>query len=339
MVRGKQFKGLSVKVYASLTEAPKTVQDAMAGRGFVPKGAIQVFSADDPQTFYDTYVKTGQTLVVTNPMSIKKDLVKTGGDYTNTAYQIDFGLAYVTETIVNNAPKLDPKKDVVIDLSHKDQSLDGKEITLNQVFTYRLQGAHIPAHRATALTDYRFSDDYDETHDQYDGVYQAYLMTDVTLADGTVLKSGTEVTKYTLQTVDTTSGQVSISFDKAFLTSISDDSTFQADIYLQMKRIAAGEVENTFSHMVNGVTITSNTVKTTTPEPVIPPTPPTLKSEVPGTPIPTPVPPQTPGPVASLPQTGETTSLLGLVGGGLLLGLAYAGRRRKQQVESEDSHA
>ena len=106
-----------------------------------------------------------------------------------------------------------------------------------------------------------------------------------------------------------------------------------------MKRIVVGEVENTFSHIVNGVTITSNTVKTTTPEPVIPPTPPTPKSEVPGTPIPTPVPPQTPGPVASLPQTGETTSLLGLVGGGLLLGLAYAGRRRKQQVESEDSHA
>ncbi|MGT2925605.1 SspB-related isopeptide-forming adhesin [Streptococcus cuniculipharyngis] len=337
--QGQAVKGLSVKVYASLSEAPKTVQDAMAGRGFVPKGAIQVFTADDPQTFYDTYVKTGQTLVVTNPMTIKKDLVKTGGDYANTAYQIDFGLAYVTETIVNNAPKLDPKKDVVIDLSHKDQSLDGKEIPLNQVFTYRLQGAHIPANRATALTAYSFSDDYDETHDQYDGVYQAYLMTDVTLADGTVLKSGTEVTKYTLQTVDTTSGQVSISFDRAFLTSISDDSTFQADIYLQMKRIAAGEVENTFSHMVNGVTITSNTVKTTTPEPVIPPTPPTPKSEVPGTPIPTPVPPQTPGPVASLPQTGEATSLLGLVGGGLMLGLAYGAYRKKGDVESEDSHA
>lgn len=337
--RGKVVKGLSVKVYASLTEAPKAIQEAMAGKDFVPKGAIQVFTADDPQTFYDIYVKTGQTLVVTNPMTIKKDLVKTGGDYANTAYQIDFGLAYVTDTVVNNVPKLDPKKDVVIDLSHKNQSLDGKEIALNQVFNYRLQGAHIPAHRATALTDYRFNDDYDEKHDQYDGVYQAYLMTDVTLIDGTVLKSGTEVTKYTLQTVNTKSGQVSISFDKDFLTSISDDSTFQADVYLQVKRIVAGEVENTFSHIVNGVTINSNTVKTTTPEPVIPPTPPTPKSEVPGTPIPTPVPPQTPRPVASLPQTGEATSLLGLVGGGLMLGLAYGAYRKKKQVGSEDSYA
>ncbi|MEG3288874.1 GbpC/Spa domain-containing protein [Streptococcus suis] len=337
--QGQAVKGLSVKVYAFLTEAPKAVQEAMAGKGFVPKGAIQVFTADDPQAFYDTYVKTGQTLVVTNPMTIKKDLVKTGGDYTNTAYQIDFGLAYVTDTVVNNVPKLDPKKDVVIDLSHKDQSLDGKEITLNQVLNYRLQGAHIPAHRATALTDYRFNDDYDEKHDQYDGVYQAYLMRDVTLVDGTVLKAGTEVTKYTLQTVNTKSGQVSISFDKAFLTSISDESTFQADVYLQVKRIAAGEVENTFSHIVNGVSINSNTVKTTTPELVIPPTPPTPKPEVPGTPIPTPVPPQTPGRVASLPQTGEAASLLGLVGGGLMLGLAYGAYRKKKQVGSEDSYA
>ncbi len=337
--KGQAAKGLSVKVYASLTEAPKAIQEAMAGKGFVPKGAIQVFLADDPQTFYDTYVKTGQTLVVTNPMTIKKDLVKTGGDYTNTAYQIDFGLAYVTDTVVNNVPKLDPKKDMVIDLSHKNQSLDGKEIALNQVFNYRLQGAHILANRATALTEYSFSDDYDETHDQYDGVYQAYLMTDVALVDGTVLKAGTEVTKYTLQEVDTKSGQVSIAFDKDFLTSISDESTFQADVYLQMKRIAAGEVENTFSHVVNGVSINSNTVKTTTPEPVISPTPPTPRPEVPGTPIPTPVPPQTPGLVASLPQTGEAASLLGLVGGGLMLGLAYGAYRKKKQVGSEDSYA
>lgn len=338
--KGQVVKGLSVKVYASLTEAPKAVQEAIAGKSFVPKGAIQVFSADDPQTFYDTYVKTGQTLVVTNPMTIKKDMVKTGGDYTNTAYQIDFGLAYVTDTVVNNVPKLDPKKDVVIDLSHKDQSLDGKEIALNQVFNYRLQGAHIPAHRATALTDYRFNDDYDEKHDQYDGVYQAYLMTDVTLVDGTVLKAGTEVTKYTLQEVDTQSGQVSIAFDKDFLTSLSEDSTFQADVYLQMKRIAAGDVENSFSHSVNGVTISSNTVKTTTPEPVQPPTPPTPPSPTPLSPNHlVPVPPQAPRPVASLPQTGEVTSLLGLVGGGLMLGLVYGAYRKKKQVGSEDSYA
>ncbi|HEL9626885.1 TPA: LPXTG cell wall anchor domain-containing protein, partial [Streptococcus suis] len=191
---GNRVSGISVSTYASLSEAPKVVQDAMAKRQFTPKGAIQVLSSDDPKAFYDTYVKTGQTLVVTLPMTVKNELTKTGGQYENTAYQIDFGLAYVTETVVNNVPKLDPQKDVVIDLSHKDESLDGKEVALHQTFNYRLVGALIPSNRATDLFEYGFEDNYDEKHDEYNGVYRSYLMTDVTLKDGSVLKEGTEVT-------------------------------------------------------------------------------------------------------------------------------------------------
>ncbi|WP_044672474.1 SspB-related isopeptide-forming adhesin, partial [Streptococcus suis] len=275
---GNRVSGISVSTYASLSEAPKVVQDAMAKRQFTPKGAIQVLSSDDPKAFYDTYVKTGQTLVVTLPMTVKNELTKTGGQYENTAYQIDFGLAYVTETVVNNVPKLDPQKDVVIDLSHKDESLDGKEVALHQTFNYRLVGALIPSNRATDLFEYGFEDNYDEKHDEYNGVYRSYLMTDVTLKDGSVLKEGTEVTKYTLQQVDTENGLVSISFDKSFLETISDDSAFQADVYLQMKRIATGQVENTYLHTVNGYVISSNTVVTHTPRPEEPspnqPTPP-----------------------------------------------------------------
>ena len=63
-------------------------------------------------------------------------------------------MAYVTETVVNNVPKLDPQKDVVIDLSHKDASLDGKEVALHQTFNYRLVGAMIPSNRATDLFEY-----------------------------------------------------------------------------------------------------------------------------------------------------------------------------------------
>ncbi|MEI4408241.1 SspB-related isopeptide-forming adhesin, partial [Streptococcus agalactiae] len=85
------------------------------------------------------------------PMTIKNELTKTGGKYENTAYQIDFGLAYVTETVVNNVPKLDPQKDVVIDLSHKDASLDGKVVALDQTFYYRLVGAMMPSYLATDL--------------------------------------------------------------------------------------------------------------------------------------------------------------------------------------------
>lgn len=322
---GNRVSGISVSTYASLSEAPKVVQDAMAKREFTPKGAIQVLSADDPKVFYETYVKTGQTLIVTLPMTVKNELTKTGGQYENTAYQIDFGLAYVTETVVNNVPKLDPQKDVVIDLSHKDNSLDGKEAALNQTFNYRLVGALIPSNRATALFDYGFKDDYDEKHDEYNGVYRSYLTTDVTLKDGSVLKEGTEVTKYTLQQVDTENGLVTISFDKSFLETISDNSSFQADVYLQMKRIAAGQVENTYLHTVNGYVISSNTVVTHTPKPEEPspnqPTPPQPPIDITEPPV----------PASILPNTGEYESLLGLIGAGILLGTAFGLKKREEK--------
>lgn len=322
---GNRVSGISVSTYASLSEAPKVVQDAMAKRQFTPKGAIQVLSSDDPKAFYETYVKTGQTLVVTLPMTVKNELTKTGGQYENTAYQIDFGLAYVTETVVNNVPKLDPQKDVVIDLSHKDESLDGKEVALHQTFNYRLVGAMIPSNRATDLFEYGFEDNYDEKHDEYNGVYRSYLMTDVILKDGSVLKEGTEVTKYTLQQVDTENGLVSISFDKSFLETVSDDSAFQADVYLQMKRIAAGQVENTYLHTVNGYVISSNTVVTHTPQPEEPspnqPTPPQPPIESLEPPV----------PASILPNTGEQESLLGLIGAGILLGTAYGLKRKEEK--------
>ncbi|HGD0317771.1 TPA: SspB-related isopeptide-forming adhesin [Streptococcus agalactiae] len=322
---GNRVSGISVSTYASLSEAPKVVQDAMAKRQFTPKGAIQVLSSDDPKAYYDTYVKTGQTLVVTLPMTVKNELTKTGGQYENTAYQIDFGLAYVTETVVNNVPKLDPQKDVVIDLSHKDESLDGKEVALHQTFNYRLVGAMIPSNRATDLFEYGFEDNYDEKHDEYNGVYRSYLMTDVILKDGSVIKEGTEVTKYTLQQVDTENGLVSISFDKSFLETISDDSAFQADVYLQMKRIATGQVENTYLHTVNGYVISSNTVVTHTPRPEEPspnqPTPPQPPIESLEPPV----------PASILPNTGEQESLLGLIGAGILLGTAYGLKKKEEK--------
>ena len=304
------------------SEAPKVIQEAIAKHQFTPKGAIQVLSSDDPKVFYETYVKTGQTLVVTLPMTINNELTKTGSRYENTAYQIDFGMAYVTETVVNNVPKLNPQKDVMVDLSQKDRSLNGKKIALNQVFNYRLVGARIPANRATPLIDYRFDDDYDETHDEYNGVYKAYTLVDVTLKDGSVLPKGTEVTKYMLQKVDISKGTVVISFDKDFLEKLAEESEFQADVYLQMKRIASGEVENTVLHTVNGYTISSNTVKAHTPE---------SESPTPNQPIPSQPPigtPEPPIPAGVLPNTGESQSFLGLVGGGLL---AYGLSKRKTE--------
>ena len=267
--KGQVVKGLRATIYESLDKAPVGVQESLKEQGFIPKGAIQVFEAENSEEFYKTYVQAGEVLTITNPMTVKKELGQTGGQYENTAYQIDFGMAYVTETVVNNVPKIEPKKDVVIDHLSK-ESLDGKELKLNQTFNYKLVGFLMPKDRSEQLFEYKFGDDYDEAHDEYQGVYQVFAAVDFETSDGQKFKAGDELTKFTSQVVDKVKGKVDISFDDAFLKSVLETSVFQAEVYLQMTRIKAGTVENTYRHTVNGVEVVSNTVVTHTPEEVKP---------------------------------------------------------------------
>lgn len=313
--KGQVVKGLRATIYESLDKAPVGVQESLKEQGFIPKGAIQVFEAENPEEFYKTYVQTGEVLTITNPMTVKKELGQTGGQYENTAYQIDFGMAYVTETVVNNVPKIEPKKDVVIDHLSK-ESLDGKEVKLNQTFNYKLVGSLIPKDRSEQLFEYKFSDDYDETHDDYQSVYQVFAAVDFETSDGQKFKTGDELTKFTSQVVDKAKGKVDISFDDTFLKSILETSEFQAEVYLQMTRIQSGTVENTYYHTVNGVEVVSNTVVTHTPE-------------EPKTPEEHPKQPE-----RSLPSTGEQDSvellLAGLAMGSLATGLIYSKRKKKE---------
>ena len=305
--KGQVVKGLKMALYESLAKAPSGVQEALKSSHITPKGAIQVFEAENPEEFYKTYVQAGKVLTITNPMTVKKELGQTGGKYENTAYQVDFGMAYVTETVVNNVPKIEPKKDVVIDHLSK-ESLDGKDVKLNQTFNYKLVGSLIPKDRSEQLFEYKFRDDYDETHDDYQSIYQVFAAVDFETSDGQKFKAGDELTKFTSQVVDKAKGKVDISFDDAFLKSILETSEFQAEVYLQMTRIQSGTVENTYSHTVNGVEVVSNTVVTHTPE------------------EPKPQEPKKP----SLPNTGTASSMLGLVGTGILSMLGLVGFKRKK---------
>ena len=322
--KGQVVKGLKMALYESLDKAPSGVQEALKSSNFTPKGAIQVFEAENPEEFYKTYVQAGEVLTITNPMTVKKELGQTGGKYENTAYQIDFGMAYVTETVVNNVPKIEPKKDVVIDHLSK-ESLDGKEVKLNQTFNYKLVGSLIPKDRSEQLFEYKFSDDYDETHDEYQGVYQVFATVDFETSDGQKFKAGDELTKYTSQVVDKDKGKVDISFDDAFLKSILETSAFQAEVYLQMTRIQAGTVENTYRHTVNGVEVVSNTVVTHTPEEVKPEQP---KKEEPKSEK-----PKEEVSKAELPNTGMSSSnnlaLLGMAMGTIALALSM--RKKKEE--------
>ena len=263
---GREVTGITAKNVKDISELDPHIQDMLKKAGIKPKGAFQLFLADNPQSFYDTYVSKGIDLTIISPMKVKDEMGKIGGKYENKVYQIDFGNGYESNVVVNNVPKVDPKKDVTFTLDSTDNSsVDGQTIGLKKIFNYRLVGGLIPDNHSNELFEYNFYDDYDQTGDQYTGQYKVFAKVDFALKDGKVIKAGTELTQYTTSEVDEVKGAIAIKFNEDFLRSVSIDSAFQAESYIQMKRIAVGTFENTYINTVNGVTYTSNTVKTTTP--------------------------------------------------------------------------
>lgn len=264
---GKAVAGVTVTHYESLEKAPAAVREPLQKANVTVKGSFQLFAADDAQAFYDQYVVTGKSLTITSPMAVKEGMGRTGGKFENRAYQVDFGNGYATDVVVNNVPKISPEKDITLSLDPASaENLDGKELTLGRHFNYRLIGGLIPANHSEGLTDYSFVDDYDQQGDEYTGAYKTFAKVDITLKDGKVIKAGTDLTEYTAANVDLEKGLISIRFKEEFLETISLDSAFQAETYLQMKRIAAGTFENTYINTVNHVVYASNTVTTVTPK-------------------------------------------------------------------------
>ena len=320
--KGNQVSGVSVQKYDSLEAAPKKVQDLLKKANITVKGAFQLFSADNPEEFYKQYVATGTSLVITDPMTVKSEFGKTGGKYENKAYQIDFGNGYATEVVVNNVPKITPKKDVTISMDPSSDNIDGQTIPLNQYFNYRLIGGLIPQNHSEDLNDYSFVDDYDQKGDQYTGNYKVLAKVDIRLKDGRVIKAGTDLTAETQVEHDQDKGMITIRFKEEFLQEIQLDSPFQAETYIQMKRIAVGTFENTYVNTVNKVAYASNTVRTTTPEP--------KKPEEPTTPTPNPKGNPT------LPQTGTNdSSYMPYLGLAALVGVLGLGQLKRKEDESK----
>ena len=317
-LEGNLVPGVSVQQFDSLEAAPKKVQDLLKKANITVKGAFQLFSADNPAEFYKNYVAAGKSLLITDPMTVKPEFGQTGGKYENKAYQIDFGNGYATEVVVNNVPKITPKKDVTISMDPSSDNIDGQTIPLNQFFNYRLIGGLIPQNHSEDLNDYSFVDDYDQKGDQYTGNYKVLAKVDIRLKDGRVIKAGTDLTAETQVEHDQDKGMITIRFKEEFLQEIQLDSPFQAETYIQMKRIAVGTFENTYVNTVNKVAYASNTVRTTTPEP--------KKPEEPT--IPTPNPKGNP----TLPQTGTNdSSYMPYLGLAALVGVLGLGQLKRKE--------
>ena len=322
-LEGNLVSGISVQQFDSLEAAPKKVQDLLKKANITVKGAFQLFSADNPAEFYKNYVAAGKSLLITDPMTVKPEFGQTGGKYENKAYQIDFGNGYATEVVVNNVPKITPKKDVTISMDPSSDNIDGQTIPLNQYFNYRLIGGLIPQNHSEDLNDYSFVDDYDQKGDQYTGNYKVLAKVDIRLKDGRVIKAGTDLTAETQVEHDQDKGMITIRFKEEFLQEIQLDSPFQAETYIQMKRIAVGTFENTYVNTVNKVAYASNTVRTTTPEP--------KKPEEPTTPTPNPNPKGNP----TLPQTGTNdSSYMPYLGLAALVGVLGLGQLKRKEDES-----
>ena len=322
-LEGNLVSGISVQQFDSLEAAPKKIQELLKKANITVKGAFQLFSADNPAEFYKNYVAAGKSLLITDPMTVKPEFGQTGGKYENKAYQIDFGNGYATEVVVNNVPKITPKKDVTISMDPSSDNIDGQTIPLNQYFNYRLIGGLIPQNHSEDLNDYSFVDDYDQKGDQYTGNYKVLAKVDIRLKDGRVIKAGTDLTAETQAEHDQVKGMITIRFKEEFLQEIQLDSPFQAETYIQMKRIAVGTFENTYVNTVNKVAYASNTVRTTTPEP--------KKPEEPTTPNSNPNPKGNP----TLPQTGTNdSSYMPYLGLAALVGVLGIGQLKRKEDES-----
>ncbi|MFO1564137.1 LPXTG cell wall anchor domain-containing protein [Lactiplantibacillus plantarum] len=225
------------------------------------------------------------------------------GDLTNTAFQDTFGDVVQTNTVINHIPKMNPVKDVVANVGNQ-QSLNGKTITLGDIFDYKLGSSERPANYGGQTDEWSEIDTLSDK-DDYTGQYQVYATHDFVLADGTKIEKGTDITEYFRSVYDPSNHQIKIQAKQAYLDIINLDANKANAMgwvpYIQCKRIGTGDVFNVFQESYNHEIVNSNVVKTTTPAPK-------TDTPKPVTPASTPVTPKTvtPTPVTPKPVTPAT---------------------------------
>ena len=334
---GKNVKDL-FKMYHVLSDKERTqeIQNILKEAGLNPKGEFYMFVAKDSVSFYKNYVKQAKNITIDLPARL---LVKKAELVKNDFYQVDYGNSYISNLVSLQVPDLKPEKHA---LDHKDNSKvrDGQEIQIGEYLRYLLDGVSVPSKHDT-LYQYDGIDMLDLKHDRYTGNWSGVirgteyvaekeltLSYDVVLSDGKVVKAGDRIPKgsiYAFQfefdqstnsdfikkivkvTWNEKDGKWAYTIDKEFLNSLGVKGTFDADFYIEVERVASGDVENTFVNIVNSQAMEAKVV-THTPE------------------QPKPQEPKKP----SLPNTGTASSVLGFVGTGILSMLGLVGVKRKK---------
>ena len=365
---GKDVKDL-FNMYHVLSEKERTqeIQNILNEAGLNPKGEFYMFVAKDSASFYTNYVRQAKNITIDLPAHL---LVEKGQIVKNDFHQIDFGNGFVSNLVTVQVPNLKPEKHA---LDQKDNSKvrDGQEIQIGEYLRYLLDGVTVPAKHDT-LYQYDGIDKLDVRHDHYTGNWSGIirgteylaekdlvLPYDVVLADGKVVKAGDQIVKgsaYAFKfefdqstnsdfikkivkvTWNEQDGKWAYTIDKEFLNSLGVQGTFDADFYIEVERIASGEVENRFVNIVNSQEMEAKVV-THTPEvpnsPELPKLPKPVKPTEPSNPV---EPSQSVESVKQeqsvelkeLPNTGTDASSLGLIGTAILSVLGLAGLKRKK---------
>ena len=339
---GQDVKKL-FEMYHVLSDAGRTdaIKNILKELNLAPKGEFYLWVAKNSASFYNNYVKQNKNVTIDLPAKL---LVKEGEIVKNQFKQIDFGNSYQSNLVTVEVPEVKPDKHA-LDRTGK-KVLDGKEVQLGDIIQYLLDGSMIPE-RHHMLNQYDGLDKLDMKHDRYTGNWKGIikgteytaekelvLPYDVTLKNGKVIKAGDKIAKgstyaFTFEFNQGTNSEfikklVTIKWNEKtgvwsyvinqdFLNSLGVKGTFDADFYIEVERIAAGEVENTFVNIVNGQEMIAK-VTTRTPEP----------------PKPEPKEPGKPQPQPSLPNTGTAASMLPVVG--MILGsLGLAGFRKHKK--------
>ena len=332
---GKDVKAL-FNMYHVLSEKQRTkeIQSILKEAGLTPKGEFYLWVAKDSASFYKNYVKPVKNITIELPARL---LVEKGKIVKNDFHQIDFGNAFVSNLVTVQVPDLKPEKHAV-DQKDDKKIRDGQEIQIGEYLRYLLNGVTVPS-KHDSLYQYDGIDMLDLKHDRYTGNWSGVirgteyvaekdltLPYDVVLSDGKVVKAGDKIAKgsaYAFQfefnqstnsdfikkivkvTWNEKDGKWAYTIDKEILNSLGVQGTFDADFYIEVERIASGEIENKFVNIVNGQEMVAK-VTTHTPEP------------------PKPQEPKKP----SLPNTGTASSSLGFIGAFVgLLGLASLKRK------------
>ena len=342
---GKDVKDL-FDMYHVLSDKGRTdaINKILKELNLNPKGEFYLWVAKDSKSFYYNYVKQNKKVTIDLPAKL---LVKAGEKVENDLKQIDFGNGYQSNLVTISVPDVNPEKHA-LDQKDNKKVLDGQEVQIGQYIRYLLDGVTVPT-KHDSLFQYDGSDQLDVVHDRFTGKWSGIfkgteytaekdlvLSYDVILKDGKVVKAGEKVVKGTpyaflfevnqdtdpnfLKKIVTVKwnekeGKWSYVINQDFLNSLGVKGTFDADFYLEVERIKAGKVENTFINTVNLQEMTAK-VTTTTPEP----------------PKPEPKEPGKPQPQPSLPNTGTAASVLPVVGMILgLMSLAGAGLRKHKK--------